>query len=750
MEPGNILVIIRGGGDLATGVAYRLNKAGFPIVVLELAQPLVVRRRVALATAVLEGEISVEGLTGRLVGSFAEALKLAPTGVVPVVVSPELPARQAAPLYSLRVVVDARMAKRNVDTTPADADLVIALGPGFRTGVDCHAVVETKRGHRLGRVIWQGPALPDTGTPGVVGGKGAERVLRAPAAGPVNWQVEIGDTTTAGAPLGQVGGESLVAPFTGVIRGLIAPGTVVWAGLKIGDLDPRLDREACFTISDKALALGGGVVEALGTFLASRRGEAEAHEPFDSGGRAAQPPLSLPGALGLGAAKELVAFVGGGGKTSAMFALARQLSGRIVLTTTTRIFAAQIALAPSALFVKGNVTADQATAASPLNLPAYSPPALGRELKRFGACLVVGETQGDKALGVPVSLPGEWLARPDVDYVLLEADGSRMRPCKAPADHEPAIPAETTLVVPVVGVDAVGGRLDEVCHRPALAGPITGLAPADSVTPEALAVLLTSPAAGLKGVPPTARVVALVNKVEDDHQLAVARQIARSTLGEERIEAVIIGAAGSARPVVEVHRRVTAVVLAAGRGSRMGQTKQLLPWGATTVLGQTLANVRQSAVHDVLVVSGHEATAVARVAQSLAVPVIHNPDYDRGEMLSSVQLAVGGLEATRAAVLVVLADQPMIEPGTMDRILAAYWQGYGSLIAPVYHGRRGNPVLIGRPYFEELLALPPGAAPRDLLRRHEADLYLVEVLTDTVLRDMDRVEEYERWRPPSF
>lgn len=258
------LVLLRGGGDLATGVAYRLNRAGFPIIVLELARPLVVRRRVALATAILEGEIMIEDLRGTAVADYPEAVALAETGDIPVLVAPQIPA-EASPA----VVVDARMAKRNIDTTIEQAPLVVALGPGFTAGVDCHAVVETMRGHTLGRVIWSGAAIPNTGTPGVVAGKAAERVLRAPIDGLANWGKEIGDPVREGERIGAVGGVPVVAPFDGVLRGLIANGTPVKMGLKIGDVDARLDVESAFTISDKALSIGGGVVEAVMTHLSS-------------------------------------------------------------------------------------------------------------------------------------------------------------------------------------------------------------------------------------------------------------------------------------------------------------------------------------------------------------------------------------------------------------------------------------------------------------------------------------------------
>ena len=251
------LCVLRGGGDLATGVAWRLSRVGRPVVVCELPSPLAIRRTVALSSAVAEGEVEIEGMVGRLAASATEAVEIAHTGAIGVLVAPELPELGAG------VVVDARLAKRNVDTTIDDAPLVVAIGPGFHAGVDCHAVVESKRGHRLGRVYWEGSAAPDTGTPGRVGGRSADRVVRAPGTGEVQWQAAIGDLVARGARLGDVAGHEMVAPFDGVVRGLIAPGTTVAAGLKVADVDPRRDPTMCHEISDKSLAVGGGVVEAV-------------------------------------------------------------------------------------------------------------------------------------------------------------------------------------------------------------------------------------------------------------------------------------------------------------------------------------------------------------------------------------------------------------------------------------------------------------------------------------------------------
>ena len=262
--PADVVVLVRGAGDLATGVAWRLKRAGFGVIMCELEHPLTVRRSVAFSTAVGEGSVTIEGVRA-VRATTAEAAALAHSGVVPVVVSPGLPPLPAD------VVVDARVAKRVLDTTVGDAALVVALGPGFEAGRDCHSVVETMRGPRLGRVYWQGRAAPNTGTPGVIGGRGAERVLRAPAAGRARWRVSIGDVVDAGAVLGVVGDEQVRAPFAGVVRGLIADGTSVAQGLKIGDVDPRADTD-WREISDKALAVAGGVLEAILTWLSPRTG----------------------------------------------------------------------------------------------------------------------------------------------------------------------------------------------------------------------------------------------------------------------------------------------------------------------------------------------------------------------------------------------------------------------------------------------------------------------------------------------
>jgi xanthine dehydrogenase accessory factor len=263
----NTLILLKGAGDLGTGVAWRLHKAGFPVVITELAQPLAVRRTVAFASAVYEGQITVEGVAARRAESFEDARRLLDDGIVPVLVDPETRVRE---FLAPRVLIDAVMAKRNTGTRLTDAPLVLALGPGFTPKVDCHAVIETQRGHNLGRVWWDRAAEPNSGVPGEIAGESAGRVLRAPCDGEVRAVRKIGDSVIAGEALARVGNGEVCASISGVLRGLAHDGLVVRAGAKIGDVDPRAKREHCFTISDKSLAIGGGALEAVLAWLNAR------------------------------------------------------------------------------------------------------------------------------------------------------------------------------------------------------------------------------------------------------------------------------------------------------------------------------------------------------------------------------------------------------------------------------------------------------------------------------------------------
>ncbi|MBN2059036.1 MAG: EF2563 family selenium-dependent molybdenum hydroxylase system protein [Deltaproteobacteria bacterium] len=254
------MILIRGAGDLATGVAARLWRSGFPVIMTEIERPLTVRRSVSLSEAVFEGEVTVEDIIARFIDAPNRIKEVLGKGKIPVLVDPDAAILNEIELFAL---VDAIMAKRNLGTRMDSATFVIGLGPGFTAGKDVHAVVETKRGHNLGRVIRDGEAEPDTGIPGEINGHSVKRLIRSPGEGIFSASLMIGDSVKEGAIVGYVENVPVKAPLTGVLRGLIHEGISVKQNMKIGDIDPRGIREYCHTISDKALAIGGGVLEAL-------------------------------------------------------------------------------------------------------------------------------------------------------------------------------------------------------------------------------------------------------------------------------------------------------------------------------------------------------------------------------------------------------------------------------------------------------------------------------------------------------
>ncbi len=258
--PESTVILVIGGGDLGTGVAHRLHRAGFKVVVAELAEPTVIRRAVAFASAVYEGKVEVEGVEARLASAIESVWPLLGQQIVPVLVDPEGILRSS---LVPDVIVDARMAKRNLGVTLSDARIVVGLGPGLSAGDDVHAVVETNRGHNLGRLILKGKAEPNTREPGRVHGHGRERVLWAPCAGRLRSEAAIGQQIEQTQVVAWIEEQAVRASISGVLRGLAHDGLFVRQGQKVGDIDPRGIREYCFTISDKARAIGGSVLEAI-------------------------------------------------------------------------------------------------------------------------------------------------------------------------------------------------------------------------------------------------------------------------------------------------------------------------------------------------------------------------------------------------------------------------------------------------------------------------------------------------------
>ncbi len=256
------VAIVKGAGDLGTGAAYRLHKAGFRVLCLDLPRPLVIRRMVAFASALYDGRITVDGAQAERALFADEVMYIWQRGCVAVMADPSL---RTLDIFRPDVLVDAIMTRRNTGTTINDASVVVACGPGFTAGEDCHAVIETQRGHDLGRVLWAGSAAPNTGAPGLANDEDAPCVLRAPCDGAFYGRRAIGDRVKAGDIIATVGRTPVPAPLDGVVRGLLHDDVAVTAGLKIADIDPRGEPRHCFSISARALAVGGGVLEAVFT-----------------------------------------------------------------------------------------------------------------------------------------------------------------------------------------------------------------------------------------------------------------------------------------------------------------------------------------------------------------------------------------------------------------------------------------------------------------------------------------------------
>ncbi|WP_277300940.1 selenium-dependent molybdenum cofactor biosynthesis protein YqeB [Veillonella montpellierensis] len=260
------LVLVRGGGDIASGIIYRLVRSGYRVVVNEIAIPTMIRREVCYGTAVHKGVVTLERLTAECV-PLTRVQEILLRGHIPVVIEPY---RDLLDILEPRIVVDAIMAKKNLGTRADDASLVVGVGPGFIAGESVDVVVETMRGHTLGRCIYEGSAIPNTGVPGNIGGYTHERVMHSPCAGLFTAKRHIGESVKKGDTIGYVDGTPITAKITGILRGILTSGLMVTKHCKLADIDPRCEEFHCYTISDKALAVGGGVVEAVESWYCTK------------------------------------------------------------------------------------------------------------------------------------------------------------------------------------------------------------------------------------------------------------------------------------------------------------------------------------------------------------------------------------------------------------------------------------------------------------------------------------------------
>jgi molybdenum cofactor cytidylyltransferase len=338
------------------------------------------------------------------------------------------------------------------------------------------------------------------------------------------------------------------------------------------------------------------------------------------------------------------------------------------------------------------------------------------------------------------------------DAVIIEADGSRGLPLKAPAAHEPVVAEETTLLIPVCGISALGRPLTaKAVHRPDLLAKLTGLAYNEPITGEAVVRLLLHPLGGLKGAPPHARVVPLINQVGEEGSLAAARLIAAKVQSSPSVDRVLIGAVGSQTPVLENWRRVAAVVLAAGESKRFGRPKQLLHFGQVTMIERILRTVLGAHLNQVVAVLGSHAEEIARHVPA-GVEVVLNTDWSSG-ISSSVRTGLSALPPAIEAALFVLADQPHLTQEDLERIVLAYYGCDKSIVVPVWQARRGSPVLFDRRHFDALGTLRGDVGGRTLIQRHPECVLEVELEASQSFVDIDTpsgYESYSRARPRAF
>lgn len=433
----DVIIGIKGAGEMASGVACSLYKANIRnIFMMEIASPLAVRRTVSFCESIHSESITIEGVQGVIAHDANNIKKAWNHGAIAVLPDPEW---KTISRLKPDVVIDATLAKINLGTRVGEARLVIGLGPGFEAGKDVHIVIETHRGHNIGRIIEKGAAHPNTGVPGNIDGYTHQRVLRAPCDGRFESSLDIGTLVKKHQTIGRVDALEVTATLTGVLRGLIRPGTRVKKGLKIGDIDPRGDVDHCYTVSDKARTLGGSVLQAI-LFKLNRRAYATA---------------SLADAIGL-SGRGVISLIGAGGKTSLMFKLAKALAGEglsVLTTTTTKIFFPDKTLSPHTIVIPPeddllvNITA-------------------AMQSHRHFSAGTKKDLDSGKLIGLrPESIDLIWKAGL-FDVIIVEADGSRQLPLKASADHEPVIPSSTSHLVHVTGLDAIGQALEKAVQRP--------------------------------------------------------------------------------------------------------------------------------------------------------------------------------------------------------------------------------------------------------------------------------------------
>lgn len=431
---------------------------------------------------------------------------------------------------------------------------------------------------------------------------------------------------------------------------------------------------------------------------------------------------------------DVVAFIGAGGKTSLMVGIGYELAEagwRVLATTTARMPEEQLGLVPVALPVSSE------------------PIAISRALSQSKFVLLYDRIARGVVFGPSPDAVARLLDVVDSDVMLVEADYAANLPVKAPKPGEPAIPPGASLIIPVASFAAVGQPLDDrhVYNAQAMIDRCS-FPEGAPIKPSWIAQIVRDSELGMAGVPQHVRTVAFFNQSPmTPYNRVRARIAAKIALRHSTLQAVALGEVRGVEPVREVQRPVGAVVLAAGMSSRMGEHKLLLPWRDNrTIIEHVVEQLIKSRVDPIVVVTGHQAKEVKAKLDQWDVQVVHNKAYQSGDMLSSLKAGLAAMPASTTAALLVLGDQPSIQPKVINKVLLAYAEHQHDLVIPSFHMRRGHPVLLGRRYWSDLRTLPNSATPRQLYDMYSDRIHYVNVDNDSILRDIDTRQDYERER----
>jgi molybdenum cofactor cytidylyltransferase len=439
---------------------------------------------------------------------------------------------------------------------------------------------------------------------------------------------------------------------------------------------------------------------------------------------------------------EIVAFTGGGGKTTALLRLANELvslGGRILVTTTTHIYPPSGECSDCIIADRLETLVDAARAA----------------IQRQALVVVARGVDADgKLVGIDPTWVAELRGRLPITNLLVEADGSRGRPFKAPAEHEPVIPPATGLVVPVVGLSVIGHPISSgLIHRPERVALLAKAHLDDIANPAVVAAVLWSPEGSSRGAPSGARIVPLLNQADDEERLQAGRQVARA-LVQRGAERIVIAALREQAPVREVAvpvprsevakpgAAVSAIVLAAGEGRRMGALKLALPLGEKSVLGHVVETALASPIDEVVVVLGHGAADLKPELPDRRVRLVYNPDYAQGQS-SSLRAGINALSPKVEAAVFLLGDQPLVSPEAIEALVTTFQTHHASIVQPLYRGIPANPVLFARALFPELLQVTGDRGGRELLVRHRTEVTTVDLDLEAPA-DIDTMADYDK------